>query len=879
MYRYIKSAVGLLLAAMMLASCGDKRSQLQPIESPKPNTQTVVQDPTKPPEENPSIPSNPTPEKPTPEKPTEPVGPIDPIDPDVPEKDEPSSYPLRINEVLYENSVFRFEGKEVYSFVELYNYGNEEINLDGFTLSVGSAKATLSGKVGAREYKLIFPGAEAEPSLGISLLTMRLSPKCTLKLRDKEGYLIQSLTLPELQKDISYGYKAAFAGTYVADDYLTTPYVTPGYENTVAGLEKWYQNNDNPTGLIINEVMNANRMYLKTLGSYYDWIELKNVSDSPISLADYYLSDKESKLQKWNLPDKTLAPGQTYVVFAEKDDNELLLSRGYESCGFSLSADREQIYLSNSDGKIVDAMVVDITTQNGSYGRMDGKSGFFYFDTPTPAENNKNGKRMIATTPVFSNSGGVYNNSNGVSVTISGEGTIYYTLDGSAPTEKSKRYNGESITLSKTSVLRAVSVSDGKWNSRPATASFIINENHTLPVLSIALNPEDMYGDKTGIYVVGSGNDPDAWAGEANYTQNWEKTAHAAYFETDGSGFALDCGIKIAGSGTRAFPKKSFQLKFRGIYGNSGLEYDLFGTGIESFENIKLRCGEDYYRTTFRDELQGSLVMEMEKVLAQRYRWFVLYIDGEYFGLYAFRDMTDEDYVAKVENCDPNDVFILEHDGVGEIAGKRDYFKEFMDFVSFCEKNDLANYENYRYVTERLDIESFTRWFIARSYGSDRDFGNCRFYRIGDDDKWKLIFYDCDWGFYYMYMERSPYEVLTQSRYNVFPAVKMMKALLKNPEYRDYFLTELGNQLRNVYTAENILPKIEAFDSLLHPEIARDRERWYDKDHPGTYDKYVYMVEELKKFAKECPPILINSTKAYFKLTDAQVQQYFAGLI
>ena len=87
MYRYIKSAIGLLLAAMMLASCGDKRSQLQPIESPKPNTQTVVQDPTKPPEENPSIPSNPTPEKPTPENPTEPVGPIDPIDPDVPEND------------------------------------------------------------------------------------------------------------------------------------------------------------------------------------------------------------------------------------------------------------------------------------------------------------------------------------------------------------------------------------------------------------------------------------------------------------------------------------------------------------------------------------------------------------------------------------------------------------------------------------------------------------------------------------------------------------------------------------------------------------------------------------------------------------------------
>ena len=174
-------------------------------------------------------------------------------------------------------------------------------------------------------------------------------------------------------------------------------------------------------------------------------------------------------------------------------------------------------------------------------------------------------------------------------------------------------------------------------------------------------------------------------------------------------------------------------MKFRGIYGESELLYDIFGTGIESFQNIKLRCGEDYFRTTFRDELQAALVMDMQGLLAQRYRWFVLYIDGEYFGLYAFRDMTDENYVAKVENTEPSNVTIIEHDGIGDVGGRLDYYKDFMNLVDYCESHDLSNYEYYRYVTDRIDIESFTKWFIARSYGSDRDFGNCRFYRIGDD--------------------------------------------------------------------------------------------------------------------------------------------------
>lgn len=887
MRKYIKSVIALLLAATFCVSCGSKGGHLQkePPLSGDNGAQSGSDSQNKPNSDIPGMPGDgngidgsnhdgsETPE--TGDGSSDSGGEA----PDGSNEKGPSPDTLRINEVLYENSVFRFNGGGAYCFIELYNYGDETVDLDGFSLRCADVEASLSGTVPSGQYKLIFPGADVNENLGIGILSIRLSKQCTIELLDDEKELVQSVTLPDLKKDISYAYQADYIGTYTDAEYVKTSLVTPGYENSITGLESWYSQNDSNSSLVINEAMSSNREYVKTLNTYYDWIELRNVSSDTLSLGSYYLSDKESNLKKWQLPNVELAAGETFFVYAESDDAKLLTSKGYVCCGFSLSGDREQIYLSDENGTVLDAMLITATTENGSYGRMEGKKGFFYFTTPTPKTLNEGGVRAIATTPVTSNPGGVFNDTDGQTVSIVGEGTIYYTLDGSLPTKNSKKYNGGTISVTKTGVLRAISVSEGKANSRAVTAAFILNENHKLPVLSIAIDPEDMYGDKTGIYVVGEGNDPDAWAGQANYTKDWEKSVHATFFETDGSGFSLDCGIKIAGSGTRAFPKKSFQLKFRGIYGASELQYDIFGTGVEAFQNIKLRCGEDYYRTTFRDELQAALAMDMGGLLAQRYRWFVLYIDGEYFGLYAFRDMTDENYVSKVEGVDPTQVTILEHDGVGKIDGKKDYHKEFLALVDYCVAKDLSNYEYYRYVTDRIDIESFTKWFIARSYGSDRDFGNCRFYRIGDDGKWKTMFYDCDWGFYYEYMKRSPYDVFNQSRYDVFPAIKIMKALFKNPEYKDYFLTTLGEQLRGAYKADNILSKIEAFDALLHSEIPRDREKWDKPGYSGTYEKYVYMLEELKKFAKECPTYLIQSTKDYFKLTDSQMKQYFDGIL
>lgn len=77
----------------------------------------------------------------------------------------------------------------------------------------------------------------------------------------------------------------------------------------------------NSQNLKINELMSSNRDVLYDEdGDTPDWIEIYNYGDAPINLADYYLSDKQSDLSKWQLPEFELPANQPFLVYASEKD-------------------------------------------------------------------------------------------------------------------------------------------------------------------------------------------------------------------------------------------------------------------------------------------------------------------------------------------------------------------------------------------------------------------------------------------------------------------------------------------------------------------------------------------------------------------------------
>ena len=94
---------------------------------------------------------------------------------------------------------------------------------------------------------------------------------------------------------------------------------SPGFDNDDKGVEAYYAQleGQRKSPLLIWEVMSRGE---KTSDN---WIELKNVSDQPVNLAEYSLATKvvkdkegkkDEKAKEWKLPEQTLEPGK-FVAF------------------------------------------------------------------------------------------------------------------------------------------------------------------------------------------------------------------------------------------------------------------------------------------------------------------------------------------------------------------------------------------------------------------------------------------------------------------------------------------------------------------------------------------------------------------------------------
>jgi spore coat protein H len=96
--------------------------------------------------------------------------------------------------------------------------------------------------------------------------------------------------------------------------------------------------------LMITEFMSSNtNTIVDNYGAAEDWIEIKNISSSAVSLDGKYLTDDLARRNRFKLPAVTLEPGQFYLVWAD-DDTE----QGPNHANFKLDAGGESIGLFDS---------------------------------------------------------------------------------------------------------------------------------------------------------------------------------------------------------------------------------------------------------------------------------------------------------------------------------------------------------------------------------------------------------------------------------------------------------------------------------------------------------------------------------------------------
>ena len=190
---------------------------------------------------------------------------------------------------------------------------------------------------------------------------------------------------------------------------------------------------------------------------YSDWFELHNNNLFPVNLKNYSVTDDFSQPQKFIFQTDVIVPPQGYlVIWCDGKDSGI-------HTNFKLSASGQQVCLFNPLGELVDSITFFIQQTDISFGRFpDGVSDWYKFSPSSPGTTNLNSSIFNKLSePLVSQQSGFYDTPITLTITpLETNTVIYYTTDGTTPTNKSSIFTG-SIQINSTSVLRIRSFQDG----------------------------------------------------------------------------------------------------------------------------------------------------------------------------------------------------------------------------------------------------------------------------------------------------------------------------------------------------------------------------------------------------------------------------------
>jgi len=745
-----------------------------------------------------------------------------------------------VSEIMVDNeSAYQDPDGEFVDYIEIHNSSDKTVDISGWGLTDKEVaphlfKFPAKTKLEPGEYLVVnCSSTYKENAEGPFLMApFNISNgEDWVYLSNREGYILWEygpVSTMEDQSLISRDGKV-FIGTFS---------VSPGYSNDAAGAAEYAlsRTSEGLGDLFIAEALPGTE-------NNSGWLELVNRGSAPISLDGYTLADDKPLEHLYTFPDRTIPAGGRLLIYADATGKPL--AAGYS---FRKSALLE---LCDKDGNTIDLIGLSDIPAGMSKGR-DGKSASWqYYRAPTPGAINAGGVKELAIAPIASVPSGQYDDIDELVVEFYADGEIRYTTDGSAPTASSRKYTGP-FHLDQTSVIRAMTIRDGAVSSPVSSWTFLVNEGHTMDVVSLVSAPEGLFSTGSGIYSQGPYRllPPGETEGDglvypyvgANYWKKWVRQSNLTFLPKYGAGFSYDCGASIFGGYSRMNSKKSMKFKFKRQYGTPKLNYKLFpNRDFSEFDCIVMRTGgQDAYGTLIKDDLTSVLMDDLIDNMATRP--VVYYINGEYYGVYFLREKVNRHFIASHYGVPTDHIDIIQGNAHCE-AGS---IKDWNNFLNFIKSHDMSVAENYKWVEDRMDIQSFIDWIICETYVGNTDAGNVRTFRSPNiDNKWHWLLYDVDIS---MSGPRAEgFMVYWKPTQQKICQTDVIRGLMKNRSFRALFLERLEFQMHNIWNRDNVNAAIDRFVEIMDGEMPRNQKRW----GTNTYQTWVNRINGLHKYANE----------------------------
>lgn len=422
-----------------------------------------------------------------------------------------------------------------------------------------------------------------------------------------------------------------------------------------------------------------------------------------------------------------------------------------------------------------------------------------------------------------------------------------------------------------------------------------ISKEHALPVITLTMAESPEWNNQN-------------YTGE-KADKNWSTLAQIHYYQEANLFFETHARVQLHGDNLLGYPQKSFRLTFSDEHGNEQpIKIALFDEpGPNQFGSLVLR-NDDSPSAHLREQVAAQLVSEATELDVQRGKPVVLYINGQYWGLYFLRERFDETYFREKYLLRKNTLGLVEIPLDGNPRGhvvpsNRNSTADAATFNTLLGKvAQCDTCASYSSINKTIDVDSLMDYLFFELYFGNGDwpFNNYKAWRYQTsepnppeselvpqmDGRFRMLVYDFDAAFgsgnetaekMTAAAHGNPYNQLID---NAFP----FRNIFFIPKFGEEYRPRVEQVIKRHLDPEHTDTVVDYWAAQIRSEMPRQIQRWKQYNAVAPYkvtaesmEVWEQEVELLKLFLRERPAAFLDHTYEFFY--PKQTEEYSEELI